>query len=194
MRRLIVLVVLALGLASTAAAATPKPWFWTPAQTARTIVAQKPALNKIDGVAATLTGAKCRGIGKARQGKFTAFRCASSFRSLSGDTAVGSVWARIRPVGKGLPCMSLEKLSAIPRACLATSGPPRVVGDAVAAASALREWLPTKFGGPRLAQGTFDCLGFGAGYYECSFTSTRNGTSTVLLTTRGPRFTVAWSS
>jgi hypothetical protein len=55
---------------------------------------------------------------------------------------------------------------------------------------ALRRWLPARIGGdPRLAQGIFLCFDHGAGYFACTFDSTRDGSVNVTLTTKGPRFT-----
>jgi hypothetical protein len=50
---------------------------------------------------------------------------------------------------------------------------------------ALRKWLPAKIGGdPRLAQGIFLCFDHGAGYYACTFDSTRDGSVNVTLTNK----------
>lgn len=150
---------------ATAEAATVPAYRWTPAQASAQIVRWNPAAVPDalrPGQSENIKSAKCGGYGPARQGRYLAFRCVAVYQSLSvrGTPHAVTLWARVRQQGSGQPCVSTKSLAAIPYGCKRTVGA-RLPGSVSDAKQAVVERTAAVLGPT--------CIGYGAGYYMCSY-------------------------
>ena len=177
-------VALALVFATSAQAAKPKPWSWTTSSAVTVLERTNPALWQDNG---TIDVTKCAGRGKAVLKRYVSFACTGTFKpsSLSQPSVKATLFVRVRPTGKGQPCVSLKSLGSIPKACLAPSGG-RTTNDRDLARRALVADLTKELGLSIPYQGPTGCLGYGAGYFECWFGANdpgdpNNGRATILM-------------
>jgi hypothetical protein len=187
-RSLVSVALVALCAMGPSGAATPKPLQWTGAQAARSIVTWNPSVfpsfRKLNVKQAT-----CKGVGKASQSRYVSFRCIGGYGTkYSGVTQRPTLWVKVRRTGKGQPCVSTESLDAIAPGCLDTRGLPRVPGSLGDAGRAQRLALQAKYQLSIIWQGPTSCLGYGAGYFECTYEIRNVGTlvAEITLTTGKP--------
>ncbi len=105
---------------STANAATPKPWMWTPAKVQTRLYAVAPdALRLTTDRSSDLTAIKCVGTGVSVLRRYTSFRCAAhmTIGGVTPGTAL-TVFVKIRKQGTGAMCASSKSFAAIDPACL----------------------------------------------------------------------------
>lgn len=169
-------------------AVKPKPWAWDTKTASRQVVALG-----IFGGRGELTVKACAGRGKRVAARWTSFQCSVVWtpRSFSEAPTSSTVYVKVRPVGRGAPCVSLTSLTAVPGVCLAKGVRS---GDRNDARNALRLELQRQAGAAYPYQGPSECLARGPGYFECFFGSNSpdeptNGTAWVLLGS-SPRVTV----
>jgi hypothetical protein len=165
-RTILCAVIAALALISSATAATPQPWQWTPAH------------------AGAKVGGRCAGRGSASAGRYTAFRCVVRQKVL---------WVKVRQSGSGAVCSSRLSLATVPASCLkvvttapagTTAGASEAVGLAIE-----RRYRPDAT--YRWQVSLPKCTG-GNGQYACTFDdSFIHGAASVLWAASGPivRFT-----
>lgn len=107
--------VAALVLVSSAMAATPKAWQWTPDHAAKALVRNGTALFPDGGV----QSATCIGVLSGAKGRYSTFKCTAKVGS--GDPAVSytwTIWAKIRKQRSGAICLGKKTMAAIPADCL----------------------------------------------------------------------------
>ena len=189
MLRAVVVLSLVSLIAATAAtsAVKPKPYAWTPAQAVVQITSAKlePFGSAHFG---NLTVSYCAGKGKAVAKRFVSFACSATWtpRGISDTPKKFTLFTKVRPVGKGQPCVSLTP--TVPAACLAKGV--RVFGDTSAARVALAKQLGANLGTSFPYQGPSECASLGAGYFSCWFgangepTDPGMGHATVILGTQ----------
>ena len=185
-RTVVIIVVAAALVAATSAyaAVKPKPWQWTTAQAASALILWDPSVFPSRERMEAVNKARCTGRGKAVQGRFVAFRCVTGFGQRTGNVAKTAVlWVRVRKVGRGQPCVSLTSLAAIPAECLDPTGAPRVAGDPYLG---LRKAMTIRMGTGGLWSSAIECIGYGAGFYTCTFDNpAERGAALLTLTSKG---------
>lgn len=159
-------------VASSSAAVKPKPWMWD-TQTAAQQVA-RAGLTPLGRETPSRLTVKCVGKGKQIQRHYTSFACTGTLK----------LFVKVRPVGKGQPCVSLTSLATVPAACMAKGT--RTPGTRDDARNALRTKLQAVYQTTFPYQGPTECAGFGAGFFQCWFgindtTDPNVGTATVVL-------------
>ena len=184
-RAVVVAVLFSLVASSAALSATkPQPYAWTPAQAVIQITSAKlePFGNAHFG---NLAVSYCAGRGKNVAKRYLSFACSATWSPKGiGETPKKlTLFAKVRPVGKGQPCVSLTP--AVPAACLAKGI--RLTGDTGAARVALAKQLGVNMGTSFPYQGPMECASFGASYFSCWFgangepTTPGMGHATVIL-------------
>jgi hypothetical protein len=164
-RAVVVLSLISLLAASTATAAKPKPYAWTTTQATTQI---RGANLDVFGSAhlGTLVISKCAGKGPAVAKRYLSFSCAATWtpRGIAQTPKKLTLFAKVRPVGKGQPCVAL---GTIPAACLARGA--RLTGTTGEARVALAKKLGADAGATIPYQGPMECASYGAGYFNCWF-------------------------
>jgi hypothetical protein len=175
-------------VAATASAAKPKPWQWTTAAAATSLVKWNPIPFPPGSSSLQVKAARCAGRGKAVQRRYSEFRCVTGYDNRFGTAwKTVALWVKVRRVGSGQPCVSLRSLATVPPGCLNPTGAPRVPGSLVDAGFGLRRVMTTRMGTSGVWSSAIGCLGFGAGFYVCTFDNpAERGQAEVTLTTRGP--------
>lgn len=185
LRAAVLLSLVSLVVASAAPSASkPKPYAWTTTQAVTQIngAGIEPFGNAHDGA---LSVSKCAGRGKSVAKRFLSFACAATWTVRAPTQTVQKItlFAKVRPVGKGQPCVSLTP--SVPAACLAKGV--RILGSVSDARVALAKQLGMNLGTSFPYQGPSECASFGASYFNCWFglngepTTPGMGHATVIL-------------
>lgn len=148
-------------LSATAQGATPKPYWWTPAQAVAGIrvYGEEMYVEPERGVQRDLVSVSCRGTGKKMAGRFLTFRCPASFQGTAAIPAYRAVvFAKTRRAG-GI-CFATKL--PIPSGCFAPGV--RAKGSLTEAFRA----VVTKVGHPSQ---DFSALAHGAGFYSWTWLS-----------------------
>lgn len=177
------IVVLVLVLAGTAqAAAKPKPYAWTPTQALAQI--RGSGIQPFgDAHFGNLVISKCAGKGKQVAKHYLSFACTAVWAEKNQPAKKITLFAKVRPVGKGTPCVSLT--ATVPAGCLAKGA--RSSGDSGDASVALAKKLGADLGTSFPYQGPMECASYGASYFSCWFgangepTDPGMGRATVIL-------------
>lgn len=181
----LVLVLAALLVSSSPAAA--KPPAWTPGQAAAALVAADPRLpvpvqlNPNEPPRPVPYGHFQTATCKVASAKLALFRCTATYAAGIRDRAEASVWVRVRQYGAGSVCASLRK--PVPAGCVSAADGARADGDAT---TEFRRWLQP---GGGLAQGVFECVGYGSGFYRCVRPSEPPVRATVVFGANGVKVT-----
>jgi hypothetical protein len=178
-----------------ATSATSSPWRWTTSQARKYAFVAAPQLEFNSGAVSFVANDErsgsaaadppwtdanpkvvthCRGVGKGHARRYSAFRC--SFQALAlqygsqPTPTKKTLWIKVRRQGRGEFCSSITSLSAIPAACLNTSGTRSRKVWRVDALNEVGDWVVTLYEEHPLppnevvAHQTF--YGYGAGYFE----------------------------
>lgn len=167
LRAVVLLSLVSLVAASAAPSAVkPKPYAWTPAQAVVRIAGAglQPFGDHHSG---NLTVSYCAGRGKSVAKRFVSFACAATWtpRGIAETPKKLTLFAKVRPVGKGQPCVSLTP--SVPAGCLAKGA--RIPGTTSDARVALAKQLGVNLGTSFPYQGPSECASFGASYFDCWF-------------------------
>jgi hypothetical protein len=180
--------VLSFAFVGSASGAKPKPWQWTPAQAGSSLVKWNPIPFPPKSSSLQVKTARCVGLGKAVQRRYSAFRCVTDYDNRFGTAAKRvKLWMSVRRVGSGQPCVSLRSLASVAAGCLSASGAPRTPGTLIDGLMGLRRAMTTRMGTQGVWSSSIDCLSFGAGFFVCTFDNpAERGEAEVTLTTQGP--------
>lgn len=163
MRLFVICLVSGLVITTAATAATPKPYQWTTAQAAQAVRAETQLVYTDEyGLDMELAQITCRGVGKAVQRRYLAFRCPATY--LRKGTLVRPdeikrvvVSVKMRKVGRGSICAAV---GIVPSACLAKGT--RAKGTMSSAYSAYRQKT-------QASPSDDECYAHGSGFYSCWF-------------------------
>lgn len=180
---------LALGLAPFALAAVkPKPWMWTAQQASHRLIQENPqVLGRLTHGRFQTTICSPRGNGSDH--RYVAFVCQAGYMEHEyGSPERLRVFLKVRRAGTGLVCASTTGFAAIPSGCLSTRGT-RVLVPIEQTQAALGAYFASPGG---LYQGPMSCVGYGAGFFRCTFGS--DGIAEITFLTIGPTVKIVRSS
>ena len=156
--KLVAVIALVVGLSATATAAT-KPWLWTTKQASSALMRQAEDFVVEQEQSRDLVAARCRGVGKAVQRRYSRFLCTATAQRGAGDPLLNiRVNAKTRRAG-GI-CWAAAP-NPIPSGCFAPGV--RGEGSPRDAWAAMYRTVDNRY-----VQGG-DCLPHGAGFFTCSW-------------------------
>lgn len=174
--RLIVVCLVTLVAVSVADAATPKPYQWTTKQAAQAVRSETQLVYTDEsGLDMDLTQIACKGVGKAVQRRYLAFRCSATYTRpgtivVPAETKRVVIQVKMRKVGRGSICANV---GTVPLACLAKGT--RAKGSMSSAYSAYRRKT-------QASPSDDECYAHGSGFYSCWYEdSTGRHTVTIIF-------------